>query len=825
MATLLMYMKRSPRLTVLLFCAVVLSIAFFPFLFLGRLFIDGDATLYYYPVFDFYHRAIVSGTSFLWNPSIFLGFPTYLSQSAGFLDPLNWALFHLPTFTAYHLRLVLDALLVMVFSYGVGRELNRSRTASLLIGMGYLLAFNWRYLSNVVIANSLFLLPCLFYAGLRLFRAPTERERWGWTLLMGAAIGWSFLSGYAQFTVYTVFVFFLFSGWYFVWVAAIQKTLRTVLRFVAYGGAILVVGCVVGLPQILPALTFTPLTVRSQGVAYEQATYKTVELGDLALFVFPDYLYFPYVSGGRKPLYVGALLFFLAVIGIREVIRRRDHAPDDVRSLRVFAALFLFCLVAALKWSPLYFLMQKLPLFHLFRFPYRWMYVGVWFLACLGAYGFDVVCAHPLSTFTKRFSSILLWCGVAFTSIVLALNLFGEHIWNLLEDAAHTILTVTIYGHFGFYKDVAHYRDALARGVDAWRESLSLLSPPFALPFLLVLGAIALLYAVSRGRITPLLFSRAGFALSVVTFFVVFMVQWPRTISVEAIHLQDPVQAALPDLKTGQYRYLPFMLAHGLQAYIPPQYTLSVEEVQGTAELQFASGWPNMNAYGGAASIDGYDPFVSVELLNVLTLIGSTHGGEEVTRALSPQEISERLISHLDVVGALSGKYIISGVPLTHANLHLIRVVPVSRYQVPLYLYENGRAVPRIYFAHATVNKENKSLEELSTENPRFMRETYLDCSACVSHSRDRTDTFEVIKDENGVTTVRTHTKGSRWLVVGDNLLPGWSAVVDDMSVPIIRANGMLMAIEVPPGDHYVSLTYEGVWHELKILRALGIVQ
>jgi hypothetical protein len=822
-----MYVEQSSRLALFVFWLVLLGAALSPFLFFGRIFIDGDVVLYYYPVFDFYHQAILSRASFLWNPSIFLGFPTYLSQSAGFFDPVNWILFHLPTFTAYHLRLALDLLLVLMFSYGVGRELNRSRLASLLIGMGYIIAFNWRYLSNVVISNSLFLLPFLFYAGLRLFKAQTERQRWLWISLMGVATGWAFISGYAQFTIYTLFVFGIFYIWYFFSILPVEKNIRTICRWTSYGIAIVAIGFVIGLPAILPALTFTPLTVRSEGVSYELATYKTVEPGDTLLFVFPDYLYFPYLSSGRKPLYVGALLFLLALVGMRELFRRRvgdGRVSNDVRIMRVFMVFLFFCFITSLKWSPVYYLMQKLPVFDLFRFPYRWMYLGAWFLACLGAYGFDFVRTNPLSSFIKRFSSVLVICVTALTSVILIVNVLGRNAWVFLKDGIQILLSSTVYGHFGLYKDPTHYRDALDRGIQAWRDTLSLSVPAFYLPFLILLFSIGLLCFVSRGRISSKNFSIIGFVLSVVTFLTVFMVQWPNTRSIDAT-LHNPIVKALPDLQTGQYRYMPFMLSQGLQSYIPPQYTLSTEEVQGTAELQFSSGWPNMNQYAGIASVDGYDPFVPVRLLNVLNLIGSTHGGEDATRSLTTPEITARLLGHLDIVGAMSGKYIISGVPLTHKNLHLIRIVPVSRYRVPLYLYENALALPRIYFAQATVNRENKSMVQLSEEYPNFKRETYLDCSVCVSHKSNQSDVLEVIRDENGMIELRTQTNGSRWLIIGDSNLPGWEAAVSGSTVPIVLANGLQMAVEVPAGDHSVVLTYVGVLHELSALKFLGVVK
>ena len=45
-------------------------------------------------------------------------------------------------------------------------------------------------------------------------------------------------------------------------------------------------------------------------------------------------------------------------------------------------------------------------------------------------------------------------------------------------------------------------------------------------------------------------------------------------------------------------------------------------------------------------------------------------------------------------------------------------------------------------------------------------------------------------------------------LVVSRLFDPGWSAAVDGTRVPLVRANGALMALEVPPGAHEVELRY-----------------
>ena len=46
-------------------------------------------------------------------------------------------------------------------------------------------------------------------------------------------------------------------------------------------------------------------------------------------------------------------------------------------------------------------------------------------------------------------------------------------------------------------------------------------------------------------------------------------------------------------------------------------------------------------------------------------------------------------------------------------------------------------------------------------------------------------------------------------LVVSEIAFPGWRAFVDGVETPILRADYMLLGVEVPAGSHQVTLSYE----------------
>lgn len=819
--------SKSGFLIILLFAVIIIA-ALFPFFFGGRIFINADSTLHYYPDFDFYSRALKNGESLLWNPQIFSGFPTYLSQSAGFLDPVNLAIFRfLPAIPAYHFRLFVDLFLVLFFSYLAGRSFGLSRLASSLIGMAYLVSFHWTYLSNLVIANSLFLLPLLFFVFTKAIQA--DRKKWVWPIIGGVGVGWSFLSGYAQMTVYALFLLGFYA--FVLFVSNIQyRNWRYMLSAFLILSVITGVGFLTGFPQIAAVFEFVPLTVRSEGLDYSQTAFKVINPGDLILSLFPDYLYFPYLSGGRRPLYAGAFWFFLSiaalVIAVRGLrgFRRGDNSPSD--ALPAVSTLFIFTLLASFKWSPIFYFFNKLPVFSYFRFPYRWMYWGTWFLAVLGAFGFDYIREYRDSRWLKRLISLMAIVIGGIVSGISLLNFGGRAFLDWTGDKIHLFFSKTLYGNLGFNKDPAHYRDAISRGFAEWQNSASLIDLSFLVPLIILVAAFFLLTLFVWKKISWERFRMAGFLLSIATFLGIFVVQWPESISSDVTFSHKKlVSRFIPVEDRILYRTYPFFLYSGFAKLVPPQYTLNREELLALTELQHAGGWPNMHIYSGISSVDGYDVFVPQTYVDVLKKLESTHAGE--TNANGPSDESVRqLLENLDALGMMAGKYIISGVQMDGPYLNFLGEYIVSRYNIPIYVYENKKVLPRIYFAKNVVSAPGKSLLYLIDEGRRdFAKYTYLDCDRCGSVNSGGKAVFEILSLKNGFLRVKTGLTAPRWLVFSESYLPGWRAEIDGAPAALVRANGLYMAVEIPEGDHKVTFEYNGIIGEAGILKKLGIIK
>ena len=814
-------MKRE--LLIYLFFAAIIAVSLFPIFFGGRIFVNTDTAISYYPGFDFYSRALKGGESILWNPLLFSGFPTYVSQSAGLLDPLNLIIFRfLPSINGYHLRLFVDLFLVLLFSYLAGKAYGLSRLSASLVGMSYLLAFNWGYLSNLVIANSLFLLPFLFFIWAKILAG--ERKKWFWAIVGGVGTGWVFISGYTQVNIYALFLFGLFAFLHFFFVQPADKNIKNLFSTIVSLLAIMFVGFLTALPYILPALNFIPLSSRSSGLDFSLTTFKAINPGDFSLFLFPDYLYFPYLSGGRRPLYVGAIWFFLSLaalfIGWRHLRKKIQEPKETAGMIIVLGLLFLFTLIAAIRFSPLFYLVQKLPVFEYFRFPYRWMYLGIWFLAFLGGYGFDLFKEYVVSRGMRRLFTALGSMVLGIAVGVSMLNFLGEVFWNWAGDLLHGIFSKILYGNFGFTKDLLHYRDAIGRGIEAWQRSVDFTDISFLVPYASLMAALGLGMAFLWQKIGWERFRIYVFILSCLTFLGVFMVQWPNTISSEVTTSHNLlVERFIPKEDQALFRTYPFLLQSGFAKRVVPTYILSREDILALTEFQHASGWPNVNFYSGMASVDGYDLFTSRDMLAALALLGSTHGGADVNGGVSDSERVSRLVSHLELLGMMGGKYIISGVRLNHKNLRFLGEYPASRYQIPLYIYENTKALPRFYFASFPIAAPGKSITALLEEGSKdFRTYTYVDCEDCIDDSsQDGEGQIEIAELKNGLLRLHINLVSTRWLVISESFLPGWRAEIDGSEATIVRANGLFMAVMVPTGSHFVSLRYEGILGETRI--------
>ncbi len=795
------------------------TFALAPYIFLKQFIAPGaDTIAYFYPAFYWFSKNLEEGTSFLWDPHILSGFPLYLTQIGGFLDPLNITLYSvLPFALAYHVRLVIDFTLVMLFSYLVARKWEISRLAAFCIGPAYLMAFHWWYLSTPTLPNSLFVMPFVFWIYMQTRDAVSSRQFWSWTIVGGFGVGFAFLGGYAQFIFYSMFfvgLYFLYDFFYI-----LERTRRSIRTFVEFSASLVTIGVIaliIGSPVILPSLEFVPYTIRAGGVSYEESQIKVLNSREPVYFFFPDYLRFPFINGGKKSLFVGVMFVLLAIIAMAH-FRRNKLVP-------ILSGIFLLSVFLALPGSILYWVLHHMPGFELFRYPHRFLYNGIWMLAVVGALGMDMIGAGLMNKRTRIISWFGLVLAAGLSAFVVACTLFGSWFWTPVKNAVSLLFEHLVYNPVSFPKGMAHYQGAIERGIDAWRELASLTTMPFAIPFVSLVFACLILAARVHGHISTRWFRVAAATLILATFMGVFVARWPDSISHEKVIGASQITASmLPVNDRLMYRAHAF---HTGNSFVPRESSLIWRngDVLAAIELQHATQVPNTNRYSGLLAADGYEPFISPDLLYVMSVYFTSNvTSQDLLMGVGMEDRKKIFTSHLDLLGMMAGKYVISGVPLEDTDLRFIRQATASPYNSPYYLYENRKAQPRVRLAGDVEAIPHSTIRELVEKKKSFEETAYLDCVECETQVNTTGALLRISRMENGYFDITVEASTSQWLIVAEQLLPGWKVTLDGKGVAPIRANGMYMAIQIPEGTHRAVFEYEGLFGEARILRLLGL--
>lgn len=788
---------------------------------------DHDTALYYYPIFDFYAKALQSGQSFLWIPGMFSGFPVYVSQTGGFFDPVNLLIFQfLSGIDGVHLRLWLDIAATCVFSYLAARSFKMPQVIAALVGPSYLIAFHLRFLSNPVIANTLFLVPLLLFVVNELcFRDRTAISRALLVALMGGGIGLALLGGYTQIVLYALIA----TGLYLLLRALLHghDNMRRFMSGAGYMAMGTVIGIIIGLPFIIPAARFLPFTPRTEAPTYAQATLKSVSLTDTVLFALPDHIYIPYVTSGRMPLYVGSFFFLCAVAAMvyagYVLLRRYRSRSDSDSELIALGGVAVTFFILSIKYSPFYYLLAQLPLIGLFRFPYRFMYIGAFYLAILGAFGFYRMTSLSQVRVVRIVLGVLVAAYAALATSIIFLNVLTDTASHWIVERLHAlVLSLNIYGLLGLAKGAEHYQARALEALNTARDFLDVTKLDILVPVLILSGATMVGAVHLRRGLSAATWYYAGVLITIATVLSIPLLRYKHFVPIADAGTAP--HAALGYLEEGDeqlYRMYSFLLSEGAAEGIPPQFKLSEREERALLMYNVRGGLPNYLLYHALGSVDGYDPFESANTLRAMGLVGGEY--EAGYGKSGPHERTERLLSNLDVLAMMGGKYILSGVPLQHPDLNLIAMEDVSNLNLPLYIYTH-EARPRYYFAERVIERTHKDFHSLLNDGHiSFADTTYVDCSGC--RLVTGVGQISVRQQEPGVYEFETYTNHNELLVLSESFLPGWHVVIDGIAIDPVRVNGLFFGVLVPEGTHVVRFEYRGLLNELSILKALKIVR
>jgi hypothetical protein len=804
-----MSLFKNKKTIVFFVSAIMLAASFFPQLFMGRAFSNGDALWTFYPEFAFYKNQLIHHVSFLWTNGILSGFPIYLDLSGGFFSPLNMVLFkYLSIFTAYNIAIFCGIALMFLFTYLFARSISLSRPASLITAIAFSFGYhNSNWSNNLPVVNALFTLPMLLFVLTKI-----RQGKLAYTLLGIAGITYSLISCQPQWVLLAIIGAGLYAlyltteaagKWDLRNLAANYKVLLALVLMAGLGAAIASF-------QLIPSQKFTAISARSAGLSFNDAMVSAQTPVDWVWYVLPEFQ-LPRINTSEPTLYVGILPLFFAIIAV-------FGNTIKSRRIRFFAYFFLFGLVGALWYSPIFWLIHNLPVLKYFRGSNRMMYIGNLGLSVLAGYGLDLLLQRGLKDSVYALGLKILGYLALVVGIVVAV---GNLIYLFLKDHILNVLFRyfdTYYYPHTTHLPIEHYHNVIKTMLNNVFANIGFGNIKFLVPFMALIGGYMLLRRFPYGRAT----SQNSFIAIAVAF--VFL-------NLAAIHpnfyqiLPTEALATKPDVaeylskNNGDFRA--FSLFSGISEFEKLDTAhWDTANAKDIIEFQKNDVVANLNMLYGFNSPDGYNNLMPYRNAKILALLGSQRATAGDSLAYNPEGMSEKLnsvVERLPLFSMLNVKYLISAYELPATDkLELVHTTKATRFEIPIFVYENKNALPELYLAENPVfipeNNETSSYTAVTRDKNDFSKQTFIECgSSCPEGEVAPNDSISIEKDSDGFVALKADIDKGRWVIFSQSNVPGWKIALDGNPARSYMANYLFHAVYIPSGTHEVVFEYKGI--------------
>jgi hypothetical protein len=778
-----------------------------------------DGIAQFYPWRHFAGDILRSGLVPLWDPYQFCGTPFVANSQSAVFYPGNLLFYVLPTARAFGASALLHLTLCGWFTYLLLRRLGCREPSALLGGVAYAFSawqINWLQLPAFLATSCWFplLLRQIYGIGTRYNGQATRHKIQGtryeaqdtqageeegsaftasacalYLVSLSLTIGMMLLAGHLQIAFYG-----LLAGCLWAIALLVVRTRRYGTgygaRFLGVCVAGLVLGGMLALPQILPALELSRVSHR-QGKPSAGGYALYVEYGlpsaGLVMLALPEFFgsdmdtanpYYGFYTkhsldgsagavrhnAAETAVYVGILPLLLALlIVIRQFKRRTVDDSKRVFDRRVlfFAGLAALALLLALG-TPLnalfYFLV---PGFSQSGSPARCLVLWALAVSVLAAFGLDSLLRQPP---TKREIGLVLGAfGFVFAiGLSLASQALRADIGNLNE------LKVPAFG------------EAITRIGAGWVRVLLLSLAGFAL---LVFGSRRLpanpeTDATNVPSAAP--FPRSALlalGLVIADLFVTGM----------GINPTAPPEAVYP--VTPGIKYVQEHVGHERIVPINKRWSLSNPP---PAVLP-----PNAAMVYGLRDAQGYDSLLTGQYKQFANTLARPN--PDGSMDASPPEVGNMVFIQNPVAPGIAdlGAMFALTLPTTAPNFDKVSASPPEN---AVYNQDNEMAVFPLPASPARAHLENADGSPLNAP-------------AAVTYREDGVN--RVVLDVNA--------PAPAMLTLADQWYPGWQAQVDDRPAPLLHSGyeGVFRAVSVPAGTHAVAFRYEPASYRFGLYLAL----
>ncbi len=146
-----------------------------------------------------------------------------------------------------------------------------------------------------------------------------------------------------------------------------------------------------------------------------------------------------------------------------------------------------------------------------------------------------------------------------------------------------------------------------------------------------------------------------------------------------------------------------------------------------------------------------------------------------------------------------------------------------DRYgKVNMHRLSDPRPFANLVYETRIVANEAEARSLLNDNSINFRRAVILEQQPTISVTGDPASSTATVTDfKPEALKIAVNTATNAILSVALPYYPGWVARLDSSNIPILRAYGMLSAVEVPSGNHTVTFTYEPLSYKIGALISL----
>jgi hypothetical protein len=383
----------------------------------------GDSWSYSVPMRMLLGRFIAQGIPPLWNPYVFAGMPLLAAIQPGVFYPPNWLFAILSPGVAINVVVITTYHLALIGSFLYARQLGFDVAAALVTGLTFTFGgFMISHLEQVNYIAAVAWLPWLLLMVEKVYRSTSWGETWRWVSLGAVVISLHVFAGLPQATMQIAMV----CGSYFLFSLFVRedrsREWRDRRRFMIAIAIMALCGILLSAIQLLPAKELQAQGERSS-IPYESFAAFSMPPRRLLSFVIPYFF-----GGAMQPIYrvggwdhwwlhkyihgyLGMIPLLLSMITLIALKTRRI-----VWFWTGVAVVALFLCFGDYLPFDINRLLYRVPVYNLFRGPYRHTCEFSFALAVLAGIGMDSI---------RRLDNLRLKRALLYSSTIIATLVLG----------------------------------------------------------------------------------------------------------------------------------------------------------------------------------------------------------------------------------------------------------------------------------------------------------------------------------------------------------------------------------------------------------------